>query len=97
MKCGKANAKTSLPGHEVVVGLRCGKTNTKTPRSLAKLDPVFTCDNSGCSIFLSHEGGVVEASYLVPLLQEASQKGSFSGGTYVDPYPSPDHEDAYRV
>ena len=51
----------------VAVGLRCGKANTKTPRSLARLDPVFTRDSSGRS---SHQGGVVEISYLVPLLQE---------------------------
>ena len=36
--------------HEVAVGLRCGKANTKSPRSLVRLDPVFTRDNSGRSI-----------------------------------------------
>ena len=50
MRCGKANSKKLLPGHEVAVGLRCGKDNTKTPRSLARLDPVFPRDSSGRSI-----------------------------------------------
>ena len=54
----------------VAVGLRCGKANTKTPRSLARLDPVFPRDSSGRSILFSDQGGVVEISYLVPLLQE---------------------------
>ena len=35
-----------------------------------RLDPVFPRDSSGRSILFSHQGGVVEISYLVPLLQE---------------------------
>ena len=34
----------------VAVGLRCGKANTKAPRSFARLDPVFACDSSGRSV-----------------------------------------------
>ena len=36
--------------HEVAVDLRCGEANTKTPRSFARLNPVFACDNSGRSV-----------------------------------------------
>ena len=39
--------------HEVAVGLRCGKANTKTPRYFARLDPVFVRDSSERSILLS--------------------------------------------
>ena len=41
--------------HLVAVGLRCGKANTKTPRSCARLDPVFPRDNSGRSILFPIE------------------------------------------
>ena len=47
LRCGKANSNTLLPGHELAVGLSCGKANTKTPRSLPRLDPVFTRQSSG--------------------------------------------------
>ena len=40
--------------------MRCGKANTKTPRSLARLDPVFPRDRSGRSI-------------LVPIKEESSR------------------------
>ena len=30
--------------------MRCGKANTRTSRSFARLDPVFPCDSSGRSI-----------------------------------------------
>ena len=42
--------KTLRADHEVAVGLSCGKANTKTPRSLVRLDPVFPRDSSGRSI-----------------------------------------------
>ena len=70
LRCGKVYSKTLLPGHEVAVGLRCGKANTKTPRSLARLDPAFPRDSSGRYIIFSNQSGVVDISYLVPLLQE---------------------------
>ena len=56
--------------HEVAVGLRYGKVNTKTPRSFARLDPVFARDSSGRSVLFSHQGGVNKISYLVSLFQE---------------------------
>ena len=31
--------------------MRCGKANTQAPRSLSRLDPVFSRDSSGSSIF----------------------------------------------
>ena len=37
----------------LAVDLRCGKANTKTPRSFARLDPVFARDNSGRSVLFS--------------------------------------------
>ena len=58
-----------LSDHVLAVGLRSGKANTKTPRSLARLDPVFPRDSSGHSYPFSHQGGVVEISYLVPHLR----------------------------
>ena len=43
---------------------------TKTPRSFARLDPVFARDKSGRSVLFFHQGGVDKISYLVSLLQE---------------------------
>ena len=48
----EARPSNIFSGHEVAVGLRCGKAN-KTPRYLARLDPVFARDNSGRSILFS--------------------------------------------
>ena len=39
--------------HEVAVGLRCENANSKTPRSFARLDPVFARDSSWCSVVFS--------------------------------------------
>ena len=50
MRCGNAISKTPPTDHEVGIGLRYGKANTKTPRSLARLDPVLPRDSSGRSI-----------------------------------------------
>ena len=36
-----------VPAMRWPVGLRCGKANTQTPRSLVRLDPVFTRESSG--------------------------------------------------
>ena len=36
-----------LSDQVVTAGLRCGKANTKTPRSLSRLDPVFPRDSTG--------------------------------------------------
>ena len=45
-----ANSQTLLSGHEVAVGLRCGKASTETPRYFERLDPVFPRDSSSRSI-----------------------------------------------
>ena len=50
LRCGTVDPQTD---HEVAVDLRCGEANTKTPRSFARLDPVFARDNSGRSVLLS--------------------------------------------
>ena len=39
--------------HEVAVGLRCGKVNTKTPKYIARLDPAFARGSSGLSVLFS--------------------------------------------
>ena len=43
----------TLSDHEVAYNLRCGETNTKPPRSFARLDQVFARDNSGRSLLFS--------------------------------------------
>ena len=50
---GRSTLETHFSDHEVAVDLRCGKANTKTPRSFARLDPVFARDNSGRSVLFS--------------------------------------------
>ena len=50
---GRSTLETLFSDHEVTVDLRWGKANNKTPRSFAKLDPVFTHDNSGRSVLFS--------------------------------------------
>ena len=53
LRCGTVDPRNTFSDHEVAVDLRCGKANIKTPRSFARLDPVFARDNSGRSVLFS--------------------------------------------
>ena len=50
LKCGTADPQTLFLTTRWRSVLRCEKANTKTPRSFARLDPVFARDSSGCSV-----------------------------------------------
>ena len=53
LRCGTVDPRNTLSDHEVAVDLRFGNANTRTPRSFARLDPVFARDNSGRSVLFS--------------------------------------------
>ena len=50
LRCGTADPQTLSSAHEVAIGSRYEKTNTKTPRYFARLDPVFARDSSERSV-----------------------------------------------
>ena len=49
LRCGTVDPRTLFLTPRWRSILRCGKANTKTPRSFARLDPAFALDNSGHS------------------------------------------------
>ena len=53
LRCGTADPRTLFLTTRWRSILRCGKANTKTPRSFARLDPVFARDNNGRSVLFS--------------------------------------------
>ena len=93
---GRPTLKTLRADHEVAVGLRCKKANTKTPRSLVRLDPVLPRDSSGRSILFPSRRSRRDYQPRSPSPRGLTET-STSGGTYVATHPSPAHEDVYRV
>ena len=89
MRCGNANSITFRPGHEVSVGLRCGKANTKTPRSLARLDPAFHRESSGRSILfpIKEESSRLATSF--PFSKRANGKQPSRVGHMLPPTRAP--------
>ena len=59
-----------FPHHEMAVGLRCGKTNTKKLRYFARPDPAIGRDSSGRSILFS----IKEESTRLPTSSPFSKK-----------------------
>ena len=53
LRCGTVGPRNTFSDHEVAIDSRCGKSNTKTPRSFARRNPVFARDNSGRSVLFS--------------------------------------------
>ena len=95
-RCGKANSEALPPGYEVAAGLRCGKSNTKTPRSFARVDPLLRRDGGGCSIILAIKEEPSRLATLSPLSKRPYGKEP-SRVPPIATHPSPAHEDAYRV
>ena len=86
---GRLTKKTLLPDHEVAFGLRCGKANTKTPRSLAWIDPVFPRDISGRSILFRIKEESSRLSTSFPFSKRSNEKEPSRVGHMLPPTRAP--------
>ena len=78
-----------LSSHVVAVGLRCGKANTKTPRSFARLDPMFPHRSSGRSVLFPIEEESARLATSYPFSLRPNGKGPSRVGLMLPPTRAP--------
>ena len=96
LRCETVDPRNTFSDHEMEVDLRCARANTKTPRSFARLDPVFARDNNGRSVIFS----IKKESTRLATSSPFSKKHNGREPPLVKillPCPSTAPEDAHKV